>query len=62
MAGVKGKLVNVAGPELQGGISLQYRLTGVAGQPMVDGFSTVAHPTTDGETVSVLLAGSAVPW
>lgn len=54
MASVKGKLTNAPGTELQGGVSLQYRPTGAAGQVLADGFE-VSHTTTDNETVGILL-------
>ena len=54
IAQVKAKLTNATPSELQGGISLQYRPTGAAGQALADGLE-VSHTTTDNETVGVLL-------
>lgn len=54
MAQIKSKLQNQVGTELQGGLSLQFRPTGAAGQGLADGLE-IQHTTVDGETVGILL-------
>ena len=55
MAQVKGNLINSAGTELQGGLKLQVRPTGAAGQAFTDAL-TVSSTSTDGETYATLTA------
>jgi hypothetical protein len=55
LAQIKGNLINSAGTELQGGVKLQVRPTGSAGQVLTDAL-TVSATSTDGETYATLTA------